>query len=107
MRNTEATLDLIIVVLIIALVIMLTGCSTAHYREVKIAIPVHSKPVSLPPKPYLPIYNLTVKSTPDDVMKAYVASLMALNDYVDAILSMQPHLIRSEGDMPKTPIPGK
>ena len=51
-----------------------------------IEVPIAVKPTieKLPPKPYLPIYSLNEKSSPDEVVKAYVASVHILKISDDA-----------------------
>jgi hypothetical protein len=43
---------------------------------------------ALPKKPSLPIRHLNNKSTPDQVMKAYVASLFLQKSYIDEVSIM-------------------
>lgn len=63
--------------------LFLIGC--VPYSQV-VEVPIASKHAisELPPKPYLPIYSLSDKSSPDEVVKAYVASVHILRISDDA-----------------------
>lgn len=69
--------------LLIFIALSLSGCSTTEDK--KILIPIYSKPkqVEIPLKPYLPIYSLQKGDKADVVIKSYVASVKALNSYID------------------------
>jgi len=69
--------------LVLAMFLSLVGC--VPYSQV-VDIPISAKPniSELPPKPYLPIYSLSDKNSPDEVVKAYVASIRILKISEDA-----------------------
>jgi len=74
--------------IIIIFSLILSGCSSFHATEVDIPIVGPCVNIKLPPKPILPIVKLTLNSKPNQVMKAYVATVNALNDDDDLIRSM-------------------
>ena len=57
---------------ILVMVLFLAGC-VPQPQIVEVPIAVKPTIEKLPPKPYLPIYSLNEKSSPDEVVKAYVA----------------------------------
>ena len=76
-------------ILIIILSIILSACSQIHAPQI-VNVPVAEKLTapSIPMKPYLPIEDLTVKSTAADVMKGYVASVSICDGYSDSLLKI-------------------
>lgn len=64
----------------------LIGCATTTAPQ-KIYVPVATAPskIKLPNKPYLPIASLNKDSTPDVVMKSYVASLKIMQGYTEQL----------------------
>lgn len=71
---------------ILGLLLMLSGCSLQPVY-VPVVKPCIKSP--LPPRPPLPIRNLTRQSTPDTVIKAYVASVDVLSNYIDMVAELQ------------------
>ena len=63
----------------------LAGC--AGSQKVYIPIPTTVTVKKIPATPELPIYSLDEKSSPDTVIKAYVASVKLLNDYSNSLLT--------------------
>lgn len=57
-------------------------------KTVKVPVSVQLPPVKLPAKPDLPIHHLNDKSTPDQVVKAYVASVKVLNNHINNLESV-------------------
>lgn len=76
--------------LIIISLLFLTACTTTMQPPTIVKVPIAIKQAAptIPAKPYLPIYTLTEASTPADVMKAYVASLVALEGHADALTAV-------------------
>jgi len=72
-------------IITIILFILLASCATK-----KEFIHVDYKPTipTLPQKPSLPVRALNSKSAPDEVMKAYVASLVLQKSYIDEVNNM-------------------
>lgn len=65
--------------------LLLTGCSTTCPPPVKVPIVAPCVHPRLPAPPHLPIYDLVATSPNNEVIKAYVASIDALTDYVKII----------------------
>lgn len=65
------------------IILLLTGCTTTTPLKVNIPIPIPCLHKKILPKPYLPIYSLTLKSQPDEVIKAYTTSIQLLQNYID------------------------
>lgn len=70
--------------LAILLILLLAACAGNNKQFVDIPIPLHEH-IKLPEKPYLSIFALKEYSSADEVMKAYVASIYALDSYCDAL----------------------
>jgi hypothetical protein len=66
--------------LIVSLCLMLSACNTLP-KQVDIPIPIKAPHIDVPAKPYLPIADLKKTSRPDQVIKAYAASIILLQDY--------------------------
>ena|SRR5579872_6479497 len=75
--------------MIVFLTAILSGCSPIHAPQI-VDVPVAEKLATpnIPMKPYLPIEDLTLTSTPAEVMKAYVASVETLNGYSFSLLKI-------------------
>ena len=74
-----------LILTIIFVSLSLCSCSTP-----KKIIEVDYKPsdIPVPTKPSLPIRSLSLKSNPDEVMKAYVASVYLQKSYIDEVIKM-------------------
>lgn len=66
--------------LAITFIALLTSCSNQPHK-----VSYDCPQIVLPSKPDLPIRYLSEKSLPPDVIKAYVASVVSLNRYIDAV----------------------
>jgi len=74
---------IIIIIGLIILSLLLMGCSTAKPIEVDVPIPINEPEQKLPPKPHLPIQDLTKSSTSAQTWKAYVMTVKVLVDHVN------------------------
>jgi len=68
--------------------ISLTACASQRSQEVKIPVPVACPAPQIPPKPHLPIADLKLNSPPNVVIKAYAASVRALQDYTNELIGL-------------------
>lgn len=66
----------------------LVGCASNMPKEVKIPVAVKQPALKIPPKPVLPISNLKTNSKPNDVIKAYAASIKILQGYSDQLIQI-------------------
>jgi hypothetical protein len=66
---------------ILLLLILLQGCASHKVQAIAYQCPV----ITLPPYPQMPIANLTAKSQPNDVIKAYAASISICKGYVAVV----------------------
>lgn len=66
-------------------VFLLCSCSSNGQKFINVPVPVKCSITDLPNKPVLPIKSLTDISKPDEVIKAYVASVYLLNEQVDIL----------------------
>lgn len=69
----------------ILLLVSLFLVSCATYKTVKVPVVMPSPPIKLPSRPDLPIYYLNDESSLDEVAKAYVASIYALQNHITNI----------------------
>lgn len=79
---------IVLFLLIVLSVFLLSGCSSTHPVEVKVPVASFTGPIQIPAKPKLPIYSLTSSSAPDEVLKAYVASIYELQQYNDMLIEL-------------------
>ena len=72
-------------IIVIILCVLISSCSTK--KEI---ISVDYKPTipALPQKPTLPIKKLNNLSTPDQIIKAYVVSVILQKSYIDEVNNM-------------------
>ena len=68
-------------ILFIALCFFIAGCASQKPLEVDIPIPVAATKVTIPTKPHLPVWDLTDKSTDQEIVKACLLSLDRLNSW--------------------------
>jgi hypothetical protein len=73
-------------ILLLASMLLLSACTTSPI--VNVPIPVKCPTPHIPPKPHLMIESLSKNSTPDAVMKSYVASVYLLDGYSDSLLKI-------------------
>lgn len=72
---------------IFLIIALLSGCASQQPpRIVKVPVAVSCPAAKIPPKPRLPIADLTTNSKPQQVVKAYVASIAALQNYNNDLL---------------------
>jgi len=71
--------------------LLLNGCANNLPTTVKVPVAASCPPPHIPPKPKLPITNLQPDSSPDTVMKAYVATIEVLQGYNTQLL----HILKS------------
>jgi uncharacterized lipoprotein YajG len=72
---------------IIFVSIILAACATPP-QIIKVPVTISAQSVELPPRPILPVSSLTAASTPDEIIKAYVASLIALNGWATSLATI-------------------
>ncbi len=66
----------------IAILFLMYGCASQSPKEIKIPILTKTPAVDMPDRPKLPISELKDNnSTPDVVMKSYVASIKLMQGY--------------------------
>lgn len=64
---------------------LLASCSTSGPKFVNVPVPIKCSIQGLPERPFLPVKSLNDSSKPNEVMRAYVESLMLLDDYADTL----------------------
>jgi hypothetical protein len=70
-------------------IIFLSGCATNMPKEVDIPVESQqSNDIKIPPKPALPIAKLKKTSKPNEVIKAYAASVVLLEGYSDQLIKI-------------------
>lgn len=65
----------------ILFVAALAGCATQEQSQPTVFVPVVAKKAELPSRPRLAIANLSEKSTPAIVLKAYAESILQCQGY--------------------------
>lgn len=73
---------------ILLLTLLLSGCASTMPKTVNMPVPVQCPKPNIPEQPHYPIKDLKQGDQPATVMKAYVATVVAQQNFINQLITL-------------------